>query len=235
MLFRSVETINRVSSSERRRSRVRVTVGTHAFDQAGTVSHAVSAYQAAHSDVGVVHQVHRNLKCRSLFKAGDLDLAVISSVPGIDEDLVPVRAWEDQLIWVGAATAIPTPDQPLPLIGDAGGSFYQFIAINACERAGRKIKFALFTDSFQAFYDALLQGEGIGLMARHSMMEKEFEEGKLLALDSQQYGLPDIADFRQQIGLCALPLEAGPAHQVQQALIEELSRVFDGFGLQRTI
>lgn len=116
------------------------------------------------------------------FTRGELDLALVKQT---EPDVAGQMLWRDDLVWVCAPGAEPTPGEPLPLVTYPEPSVTRFRALSALEREHRSWRIACACDRLSGLRMAAQAGLGVAVFARSVVPDG------LVPVE----GLPDLGDI----------------------------------------
>lgn len=129
------------------------------------------------------------LELRALVAADGLDLAVVMSLPGSDDDGAVLR--HTRFVWAAAQAAHFAGDMPLPLAFAPAPCLHRQVGVDALDGAGVDWRVAFTSPSQQGLRAAVLAG-----LAVTALPQSDLEPG--MAVIDGRHGLPPLpeAQFR---------------------------------------
>ncbi|MDH5824993.1 LysR substrate-binding domain-containing protein [Luteimonas sp. RD2P54] len=131
--------------------------------------------------------ISANLDLPALIRTGELDLAVVISLPG--PGAAPGRPLRrTRLVWVAAATFEPPPGAPLPFAFYPPPCVHRQVGVRALEEAGIERHIVFTSHSQEGIHAAVLAGLAITAIAHDDL------EAGMRIIDGR-YGLPPLPEI----------------------------------------
>ena len=145
----------------------------------------LARFNQTYPEVGIELHCMRSPRLHDAVDKGELDLALISKIPGYPDGLFARR---EPLVWVGNPKRPRWHDPVLPLAMHQHGSYYRELGLKALDEAGRRWRVVCVSDSVRGLEAAVAAGLAVSLLARSGVPP----EVKILGAAEGLPSLPSI-------------------------------------------